>query len=110
MDAHCRCRGLFRLSSLQTVVLLKFFGRNPVTREYAAVAVVYRRRIRGFEMVDDAVSGTADIPAKVEIPREVRYALEDRILSPAPSGLELHARNPWTPAQRPWLTVPSVDI
>ena len=73
--------------------------------EVAIVGVLYRRGAQG-PMIADAVSfGTRPLLESDTIPADVAPLL--RHLPVAPYGAPV---NPWTPAQRPTITVPAVDF
>jgi hypothetical protein len=107
--AHTFCLEHFAvLPSLRFVILLKVFLRGQDYTRIAAVAVLYLRRPAGPAVADAVSFGTRALDAADTIPGEVARAL--RSLPPARSGRPVRRRNPWTPAQRPHITVPAATL
>jgi hypothetical protein len=118
-EADCRCRSLpsahayclehFAITpSLRAVLLLKIFARGRDHRRIAMVAAVYLRGAAGPAVTDAVAFGTRSLDAADAVPRDIARVL--RRLPPARSGPPGGQRRPWTPAQRPYVTVPAAAL
>jgi hypothetical protein len=107
--AHAYCLEHFVVTpSLRAVLLIKVFLRGQDYRRIALVAVLYLRGASGPAVADAVSFGTRSLDAADVIPREVARKL--RSLPTTRSGPPGHQRRPWTPAQRPYITVPAVEL
>jgi hypothetical protein len=96
------------IPQLRASFFLKVYSRHNVSREFAALALLFQRTPGGAVVPTDAVScGTApmDVRALRNLPPAIAGIL--RALPVPPAGAQT---NPWPAALNPTITVPASDI